>query len=159
MGADPSPARWVASRARPTYAFPALPPVGVEGEQTGTPKGLARMIRAAALTLTCAALALTAAACGESASGGDADPASLVPAGTPLYFEAAVQPTGERRDDALAAAGKVLRTDDPAGKLRELIDKALADEDSGLTWEKDFAPWLGGGGGGWVANLQGQGRT
>jgi hypothetical protein len=112
------------------------------------------MLRAAALTLTCAALALTAAACGESASGGDADPASLVPAGTPLYFQAAVQPTGDRREDALAAAGKVLRTDDPSGKLRELINKALADEDSGLTWEKDFAPWLGEDAGIWASNLE-----
>jgi hypothetical protein len=112
------------------------------------------MLRAAALTLTCALLALTAAACGESASGGDADPASLVPAGTPMYFEAAVQPTGDRRENALAAAGKVLRTDDPAGKLRELINKALADEDSGLTWEKDFAPWLGEDAGVWVSNLE-----
>jgi hypothetical protein len=112
------------------------------------------MLRATALTLTCAALALTSAACGESASGGDADPASLVPTGTPLYFEAAVQPTGERRDDALAAAGKVLRTDDPSGKLRELINTALADEDSGLTWEKDFAPWLGEDAGIWASNLE-----
>lgn len=112
------------------------------------------MLRASALSLTCAVLALTAAGCGESASGGDADPASLVPAGTPLYFEAAVQPTGERHDDALAAAGKVLRTDDPAGKLRGLIDEALADEDSGMTWEKDFAPWLGEDAGIWAANLQ-----
>jgi hypothetical protein len=112
------------------------------------------MLRAAALTLSCAVLALTAAACGESASGGDADPASLVPVGTPLYVEAAVQPTGDRREDALAAAGKVLGTDDPAGKLRELINKALADEDSGLTWEKDFAPWLGEDAGVWASNLE-----
>lgn len=111
------------------------------------------MLRASALTLTCAALALTAAACGESASGGDADPASLVPANAPMYFEAAVQPTGERREDALAAAGKVMRTDDPAGKLRQMIDEALADEDSGLTWEKDFAPWLGEEAGAWVSDL------
>jgi hypothetical protein len=44
------------------------------------------MLRAIALSLTCAVLALTAAACGESASGGDADPASLAPAGAPIYF-------------------------------------------------------------------------
>jgi hypothetical protein len=112
------------------------------------------MLRATALSLTCAVLALTAAACGESASGGDADPASLAPAAAPIYFEAAVQPTGDRREDALAAAGKIMRTDDPAAKLRELIDKALADEGSGLTWEKDFAPWLGEDAGVWASNLQ-----
>src|SRR6185312_4758207 len=50
--------------------------------------------------------------------------------------EAAVQPTGERREDALAAAGKLLRTGDPAGKLRQLIDDGLAENGGGLTWEK-----------------------
>jgi len=112
------------------------------------------MIRAAALTLTCAVLALTAAACGESGSGGDADPAKLVPAGAAFYLEAAVQPQGDRRDDALAAAGKILRTDDPAAKLRELVDKGFADSGEDLTWERDFAPWLGEDAGVWATNLQ-----
>jgi hypothetical protein len=112
------------------------------------------MLRAAALTLTCAALALTASACGESASSGDDGPASLVPAAAPLYLEAAVRPTGDRREDALAAAGKLLRTDDPSAKLRELIDKGLADEGSELTWERDFAPWLGENAGVWASDLQ-----
>jgi len=112
------------------------------------------MLRATALSLTCAALALFAASCGESASGGDADPASLVPAGTALYAEVAVQPTGERRDDALAAAGKILGTGDPAGELSRLIDEALAKEPGGLTWEKDFAPWLGEEVGVYAANLE-----
>ena len=58
------------------------------------------MLRASALTLICAVLASTVAACGssDSGSGGDADPASLVPAGAALYAQAAVQPTGDRRD-------------------------------------------------------------
>ena len=85
--------------------------------------------------------------------GRDADPASLAPAGAAVYAEAAVQPTGDRRDDALAAAGKLLRTDDPAGKLRAEIDKALAEEGDGFTWEKDFAPWLGEDAGVWASNL------
>ena len=113
------------------------------------------MLRASALTLTCAVMAFTVAACGssDSGSGGDADPASLVPAGAALYAEAAVQPTGDRREDALAAAGKLMRTDDPAGKLRQEIDKALAKEGDGFTWEKDFAPWLGEDAGVWASNL------
>ena len=113
------------------------------------------MIRALALPLLCLATALVAAGCGDSgSSSGDADPAALVPAGAPVYVQAAVQPQGERRDDALAAAGKLLRTDDPTGKLRSLVDDALAKDGSGLTWEKDFAPWLGEDAGVWVTNLQ-----
>lgn len=111
------------------------------------------MLRAAALTCSCAVLALTAAGCGESASGGDGDPASLVPVGTAFYLEAAIQPQGERRDDALAAAGKLMRTDDPAAELRGLVDEALADEGGGMTWEKDFAPWVGEDAGMWGMNL------
>ncbi|MGI8780263.1 MAG: DUF3352 domain-containing protein [Solirubrobacteraceae bacterium] len=112
------------------------------------------MLRASALTLTCAVLALTAVACGQSGSGGDADPAKLVPAGAAFYLQAAVQPQGERREDTLAAAGKILRTDDPAAKLRELIDAGLVEEGDGLTWERDFASWLGEDAGVWATNLQ-----
>jgi hypothetical protein len=121
--------------------------------KTGTLEGIRLMLRAAVLSLLCALVALTAAGCGGgSGSGGDGDPASLVPAGAAFYMQAAVQPEGERRDDALAAAGKVMRTDDPAGKLRELIDAELADE--GLRWDRDFASWLGEDAGIWVTNFE-----
>jgi hypothetical protein len=101
------------------------------------------MLRAVALTFTCAVMAITAVACGQSASGGDADPASLVPADAGLYLQAVVRPEGDRRENALAAAGKVLRTDDPAGRLQQLFDDALADGGEDLTWARDFAPWVG----------------
>jgi hypothetical protein len=101
------------------------------------------MLRASNLALLCLVVALAAAACGQTGSGGDGDPASLVPARAPFYLEAAVQPQDERRDDALAAAGKIMRADDPAGKLRELIDRKLAEQGDALTRERDFASWLG----------------
>jgi hypothetical protein len=112
------------------------------------------MRRAAMLLLTCALLALTTAACGKAGSSGADDPASLVPAGTAVYAEATIRPEGDRRDDALAAAGKLLSTSDPAGKLRELVDKALADENPGVSWERDFAPWLGEKAGVWFTGLE-----
>jgi hypothetical protein len=101
------------------------------------------MIRAASL----AALSLLTAfvaACGSGAANGDADPASAVPAKAMLYAEVAIRPDGQLRDDALDATGKVLHTDDPEGKLRELLDKALAEqEDADLDYDKDIKPWLG----------------
>lgn len=109
------------------------------------------MLRASALSLLCVLGTLTAAGCGESGAGGEGDPGSLVPAGAALYVEAAVQPEGQLRDDALAAAGKLLRTDDPAAKIRELIDKELAAD--GLSWERDFAPWVGEDAGVWASDL------
>ena len=112
------------------------------------------MLRAIALMSTCAVLALTAAACGQSASSADGDPASLAPADAPVYAQVAVRPEGQRRDDALAAAGKLLRTDDPAGRLRELFDEGLAEQGGGFTWEKDFAPWIGEEAGIWASNIE-----
>jgi Protein of unknown function (DUF3352) len=117
----------------------------------GNLEGTRLMLRAA-IPLLCVLVALTAAGCGESGSGGEGDPASLVPAGAAFYLQGSVQPQGERREDALAAASKIMRTDDPAAKLRELIDKELADE--GLQWERDFASWLGEDVGFWVTNFE-----
>jgi len=101
------------------------------------------MLRAASL----AALSLLAAlvvACGGGAASGDADPASAVPANAMLYAEVAVRPEGDLREDALAAAGKVLNTQDPEGRIRELLDKALADQKaSELDYDRDIKPWLG----------------
>jgi hypothetical protein len=90
-------------------------------------------------------LALIAAGCGGSpASGGDGDPASAVPANAAFYADATVRPEGDLRDDALAAAGKVLRSDDPQAKIDELVAKAFAEsEDPKLDYKKDIAPWLG----------------
>ena len=110
------------------------------------------MLRAATLLLTCALLALTTAACGKSGAGDGGDPASLVPAGAPVYVEATVRPEGGQRDDALAAAGKLLGTRDPAARLRQLVDEAGAEK--GISWERDFAPWLGEKAGLWASGLE-----
>jgi Protein of unknown function (DUF3352) len=112
------------------------------------------MLRASALLLTCAVTALTAAGCGESASGGEGDPAALVPADAPLYAQATIRPEGELRDGTLAALGKIMRTDDPAGRLRELVNEEFAEEGGGFTWEKDLAPWLGEEVAIWVSDFQ-----
>jgi Protein of unknown function (DUF3352) len=97
-----------------------------------------------AVLLALISLALLVAGCGgSSASGGD-DPASAVPAGAAFYLEGTVRPEGDLRDDALAAAGKVLRTDDPQAEIDELVAKAFAEsEDPKVDYKKDIAPWLG----------------
>jgi hypothetical protein len=114
------------------------------------------MLRASALSLTCAVLALAGAGCGQSGSGAAGDPASLVPAGASFYLEAAVQPEGDSRDDALAAAGKILRTNDPAAKLRKLIDGELDEQGTVRSWERDIGPWLGEDAGVWATDLDAQ---
>jgi hypothetical protein len=88
---------------------------------------------------TLAAVAVLAG-CGGGAAGGEDDPATLVPADAMLYTEVVVRPEGSLRDDALAAAGKVLVTDDPEARLRELFDRTFADD---LDYSRDVEPWLG----------------
>jgi hypothetical protein len=89
-------------------------------------------------------LSLVAAGCGSSTSSGGDDPASAVPANAAFYADAVVRPEGDLREDALAAAGKVLRTDDPQAEIDELVAKVFAEsEDPKLDYEKDVASWLG----------------
>jgi hypothetical protein len=110
------------------------------------------MLRAASLAVL-AVLAALMAACGGGAASGGADPASAVPAGAPFYFEVVIRPEGDLREDALAAAGKVLRTDDPSAKIREYVDKALRESsDTKLDYEKDIEPWLGERAGVWLSD-------
>jgi hypothetical protein len=90
------------------------------------------------------ALLLALAGCGGGPASGGGDPASAVPRDAAVYVDAAVRPQGAQRADALAAAGKVLATDDPAGKIDELLRQAFAQSDGlKLDYARDIAPWLG----------------
>ena len=110
-----------------------------------------------AVPLALISLALFAAGCGGSTASGGDDPASAIPAGASIYADATLRPEGSLREDALAAAGKVLRTSDPEGEIRELVDKAFAEsEDPKLGWETDVAPWLGEKVAVWLAPTSGQ---
>ena len=114
------------------------------------------MPRSRLLALPCLLLvAVLIAACGgDGAGSADADPAAAVPAGTSIYLEGVVRPEGDQRDDVLDAAGKVLRTDDPERKLRELLDEALKESDGpAVSYDEDIAPWLGEKAGVWVAGV------
>src|SRR5215211_4941544 len=100
------------------------------------------MPRAALMTLVC--LSLAAAGCGSGATSGGDDPASAVPANAAIYADATVRPDGEQRDGALAAAGKVLRTSDPQGRIDELVAQVFAESDHPkLDYARDVKPWLG----------------
>ena len=101
------------------------------------------MPRAALLTLICLSLVLVAGCGGGSASGGD-DPASAVPANAAVFVDATVRPEGSLREGALAAAGKVLRTSDPQGKIDDLVAQLFAEsEQPKLEYARDVKPWLG----------------
>jgi hypothetical protein len=120
----------------------------------GRVRSLLGMLRARLIALPSLLLALVLAGCGAGAGAGAADPASAVPRGTAIYFQGTIRPEGGQRDDVLDAARKVLRTDDPERKLHALIDQGLKEsKNRGVTYEKDFAPWLGQKAGVWVAGV------
>jgi hypothetical protein len=120
----------------------------------GRARSLRPMPRSRFLPLPALLFLVLLAACGGGAgSSGGAEPASAVPARTAVYFEGVVRPEGDRREDVLDAARKVLRTDDPERKLRELIDKGLKDAKTRTTYEDDIAPWLGEKAGVWVSAI------
>ena len=109
------------------------------------------MLRAAAIAAI-SLLTVLVAACGGGGGAADADPATAVPRDAMVYIEVAVRPDGDLREDALAAAGKILRTPDPEAKIREQIDRAMAESDGGrLSYERDIEPWLGERAGVWIS--------
>ena len=83
------------------------------------------MPRRALIASLFAVLVVLVAGCGGGTSSGGDDPASAVPRDAAMYFEATIRPEGQQRDDALAAAGKVLATPDPQAKIESLIHVAL----------------------------------
>jgi hypothetical protein len=93
--------------------------------------------------LAATALAIPIAGCGssDSSSSANTDPAKAVPASAPFYLEATVRPDGKQRTDLEAALKKVLNTDDPGAKIKELINKQASKD--GQSYEKDIDPWLG----------------
>jgi Protein of unknown function (DUF3352) len=95
---------------------------------------------------TIGVVALVLAGCGgddEEEESVDVGPAAVVPTNAPAYFDVSVRPEGDARDDAEAAAGKILGSDDPGETLISLIEEAAAEEDPGFDWDEDVAPWLG----------------
>ena len=84
--------------------------------------------------------ALPLAGCGDSGSADlGADPAKAIPASAPVYLELVARPEGDLREDAEAALGKLLRTDEPGTKVAGFFDKIAEGETS---WA-ELKEWLG----------------
>jgi hypothetical protein len=77
---------------------------------------------------------IVAGGCGSSAKTSQ-DTAAVVPARAPVYVEVTVDPQGDQRDGALAAARKVLGTDDPRAALQRIIRQGSG--------RGEIEPWLG----------------
>jgi hypothetical protein len=95
------------------------------------------------LTLTATSLALVAlplTACGkDSGTAGSSSAASLAPAGSLVYAEASLSDDGDV-DQLLA---KFPGGTDAGGKLADLIEKGLREDDAPISYKDDIKPWLG----------------
>jgi Protein of unknown function (DUF3352) len=102
-----------------------------------------RLLLCAATT----AAALAIPACGGDGGGVESDdPASLAPAGAPVYVQATIRPQGRLKADVEALASTVSGFDDPTGRLIELFDEAASGEDLNdpdFNFADDIEPWLG----------------
>jgi hypothetical protein len=95
-----------------------------------------------------AALALAAAGCGDGNDGSSSDPASLAPAKSPLYIEAALQPKGEVKSNIETLFEQISGIDTALGEsiVTELESSASASGED-FDFDSEVKPWLGDKGG------------
>jgi hypothetical protein len=82
------------------------------------------------------------AGCGSAshADGTEADPATAVPAASPLYLGVTVRPSGSERSGALAAGLDLTGSANPYKRLLGLLRTTGS---PALSFDRDVAPWLG----------------
>lgn len=97
--------------------------------------------RARAVALGVVVAGLLPAACGSSSgSPSPLDPAQIAPTNSALYLEFTVRPQGDQRNAVEQALTKLVGRSPDAG-IQRLVNRSLRSD--GLTYQRDFQPWLG----------------
>ncbi len=107
--------------------------------------------------LLVAGLALTGALAGcgsSSAPGSNADPATAIPASTPLFAGAVVRPSGSLESAAKSAGTALTHQADPYLRLLGALQTPGAPQ---LSFKRDIAPWLGPNAGVYLSSLSSAG--
>ena len=107
---------------------------------------LPRMIKktSPAIPVLAAVAALSIlAGCGGGSDSSSDDPASLAPAGSPLYIEATVLPSGKLKTEVDELASTVAGVDDVGEEVVSLIESAAEEEGESFDYAKEVEPWLG----------------
>lgn len=89
--------------------------------------------------------ALFVAGCGDSDDGGGdgTDPASVAPAGAPVFIDAMIRPEGETKTNIEALAQKIAGIDNLGELIVEELESSASDDGEELDFEKEVEPWLG----------------
>jgi hypothetical protein len=95
--------------------------------------------------LLAAVAALLVAGCGgggsDSSSG--ADPASVMPAGAPVYLDFTVRPEGETKTNIEALAKSIAGVDDLGELIIGELEKSASEDGEEFDYEKEVESWLG----------------
>jgi hypothetical protein len=102
-------------------------------------------LRLVPLLLLAALVALFVAGCGSSDDSGSSgtDPASVAPAGAPVFIDATIRPEGEAKTNIEALAQKIAGIDDLGELIVEELESSASDDGEELDFEKEVEPWLG----------------
>jgi hypothetical protein len=102
-------------------------------------------LRLAPFLLLVALAALVVAGCGGGGddSSGGTDPASVAPAGAPVFIDATIRPEGETKTSIEALAQKIAGIDDLGALIVEELESSASDDGEELDFEKEVEPWLG----------------
>lgn len=101
------------------------------------------------LTTPALALAIALAGCGSDDSDVASGPASVMPADSPIYFEAMIRPEGEQADDIdtlLSELGElpvIGSVGDPGELIIEQLESQAAAAGVDFSYADDIEPWLG----------------
>jgi len=98
------------------------------------------------LLLTLAALTTSivlAAGCGNDEASTSSDAAALAPAGSFLYAEATLRPEGDQKAAIDNLVSKFPGEGSAGERIRRLLDTAMSESDSKLSYADDIEPWLG----------------
>src|SRR5581483_156999 len=131
-------------RATPVARLPRGEAQRPERRSASQPRedGDGGVIRRAAIALIACAAVLVAG-CGGGGGGENDDLASLAPSNASLYLESVIRPQGGQKDAIQSLASRVGGIQDPGAMIVDRLNAALAQAGSGVTYEKDVAPWLG----------------
>jgi hypothetical protein len=85
--------------------------------------------------------ALAAVGCGKDEAPSSAS--SLAPATSVIYGEVTLKPEGDQKEAVDTLVSKFPGQGSAGDRIQELVDKALKDSDSGISYKDDIEPWLG----------------
>ncbi len=102
-------------------------------------------LRLVSFPLLAALAALFVAGCGGGSDDGGSgtDPASVAPAGAPVFIQATIRPEGETQANIEALAKKIADVDDLGELIVEELENSASDDGDELDFEKEVEPWLG----------------